>query len=243
MPLVRLTRLARIAKGGWTGLVVVLAGVISAAAAVADLTLWVSLAAALAAVLGGLRVIQTELLVPMRLESVQRATAWLGTHEGQLASAVHIGARRWVTAAHSVEERNDDVLLSLSGERTPAQVIFIDKKDDLAVLTIDRDWPWRVHLAEADVDAGDTVRIIGWKLGQYGTRDRLSTIDLHIDGVSDDLTVVLAGLVPRGFSGAPVVDLKTGLVIGVVNSLYLSDDGKFDETNAIPIVKLPREFR
>jgi hypothetical protein len=70
MTIAELRRLGRTARGNWTGLIVVLAGALSALAAIANLTLWVSLSAAFAAVLGGLRVIYVQLLVPAQLETV-----------------------------------------------------------------------------------------------------------------------------------------------------------------------------
>ena len=69
-------------------LVVVLAGVLSALAAIAKLTLWVSLLAAFAAVLGGLRVIRVRLLIPARLETVKMAVAQIGDDNGPRGSAV-----------------------------------------------------------------------------------------------------------------------------------------------------------
>jgi hypothetical protein len=239
MTIAELRRLGRTARGDWTGLVVVLAGVLSALAAIANLTLWVSLSAAFAAVLGGLRVIQVQLLIPAQLEIVKLAVAQIGDDRGPRGTAVHLGDRRWVTVAHVVEDCDGQLKLSLAGQALTGRVVYASEPDDLAVVEAGADWNWRGRRGPADVGEGDVIRVIGWKISEYGAKERLSTIDLVVDGTAPDFTLVLAGLVPSGFSGAAAVRLGTGRVIGLVTSRSLGDHRAFDETNVVPLAKLP----
>lgn len=243
MTIVELRRLGRTARGNWTGLVVVLAGVLSALAAIASLTLWVSLSAAFAAVLGGLRVIQMQLLVPARLETVKLAVAQIGDDNGPRGTAVHLGDGHWATVAHATEDCKGQLKLSLAGQAFTGRVVYTSEQDDLAVIEAGTDWNWRCRTGTADVGEGDFIRVVGWKFSEYGAKDRLSTIDLVVDGTASDSTLVLAGLVPIGFSGAAAVRLSTGRVIGLVTSRFISEHRTFDETNVVPLAKLPSEFR
>lgn len=243
MTIAELRRLGQTARGDWTGLVVVLAGMLSALAAIANLTLWVSLSAALAAVLGGLRVIQVQLVVPARLEAVKLAVAQIGDGNGPRGTAVHLGDRRWATVAHAVGDRDGRVKLSLAGQAFIGRVVYVSKQDDLAVVKASRDWNWRGRVGAPDVAEGDVIRVVGWRARESGAKDHLSTIDLAVDGPASDSTLVLAGLVPIGFSGAVAVRLGTGRVIGLVRSRFLSEHRVFDETNVVPLEKLPSEFR
>jgi hypothetical protein len=95
----------------------------------------------------------------------------------------------------------------------------------------------------AEVGEGDVIRIFGWKHGEYGAKDRLSTVDLIVDGTAPDATLVLAGLVPIGFGGAAAVRLSNGRKFGLVTSRSFSDHRAFDETNVVPLAKLPSAFR
>lgn len=243
MTIAELRRLGRTARGNWTGLVVVLAGVLSALAAIANLTLWVSLSAAFAAVLGGLRVIQVQLLIPARLETVKLAVAQIGDDNGPRGTAVHLGDRRWATVAHVMEDCDGQLKLSLAGQAFTGRVVYASEQDDLAIVEAGTDWNWRSRTGTADVGEGDVIRVVGWKLSEYGAKDRLSTIDLVVDGTAPDSTLVLAGLVPSGFSGAAAVRLGTGRVIGLVTSRFFGDHRAFDETSVVPLAKLPSEFR
>jgi Trypsin-like peptidase domain len=239
MTIAELRRLGRSARGNWTGLVVVLAGVLSALATIANLTLWVSLSAAFAAVLGGLRVIHVQLLVPAQLEAAKLAVAQIGDERGPRGTAVHLGDRRWATVAHAVEDCDGQLKLSLAGQAFTGRVIYASEQDDLAVVEATADWSWHGKTGSADVGEGDVIRVIGWKISQYGAKERLSTTDLVVDGTAPDSTVVLAGLVPYGFSGAAAVRLSSGQVIGLVTSRLLGDHRTFDETYVVPLAKLP----
>ena len=133
--------------------------------------------------------------------------------------------------------------LSLTGQSFTGRVVYANEQDDLAVVEAGTDWNWRGRTGTADIGEGDVIRVIGWKLGEYRAKDRLSTIDLAVDGTAPDSTLVLAGLVPSGFNGAAAVRLGTGPVIGLVTSRVLADHRAFDETSVVPLTKLPSEFR
>ncbi|HWB37477.1 MAG TPA: trypsin-like peptidase domain-containing protein [Rugosimonospora sp.] len=118
----------RRARNSWAAVVVVLAGVISALAAVADLTHWVSIAAAVAAVIGGARVLIGELVVPLRMDAVDEATAVIANHphaiddhpqlaswarDNEVGTAFHVGGGRWITSANLAKARVTDRLETL----------------------------------------------------------------------------------------------------------------------------------
>lgn len=243
----RLALAVRKTRSSWAALVVVLAGTISAVAAIAGLTLWVSIAAAVAAILGGLRVLQTELLVPFRLEAVQRATVQIAVKksDGSLAlgTAVHLGDRHWLTAAHLLEDGRE-LLLKMLSENVSGAVGNMHLGVDLAVVTVDRDWPWRGIAARADPDAGDRVKAIGWTIGRPGRKGRLISLDFTVDGFAEDSTIVLRdSFPPTGFSGAPVVELRTGCVIGVVSSRAEGEFEHLNETYVGPVTRIPSKYR
>jgi S1-C subfamily serine protease len=252
---VRLRQVARRTRSSWAALVVVSAGLVSAVAAIANLTLWVALTAAVAAVLGGLRVLQTELLVPVRIETVERATVRLRVNAAdeswRFGTALHIGKHRWLTAAHLLTERKQ-AFLSLDGRNVPADVVHIDVDHDLAVITVADDWAWWTHPLIADAAAGDKVKAIGWKTtlrteyedGNPVRRARRISLDFTVDGVLDSSTIVLAGSFPPiGFSGAPIVNLQTGRVLGLITGRAEDTFEHLNETYAVPLANLPASYR
>ena len=228
----RLALAVRKTRSSWAALVAVLGGTTSAVATIAGITIWVPIAAAIAATLGGLRVLQTELLVPFRLETVQRATVKVVVMKPdghrEAGTAVHLGDHRWLTAAHLCP-KGWTVFLRMLGEDVNGTVFQMVESVDLAIVTVDRDWPWRGIAARADPDTGDGVKVVGWTVGTRGRKGRLISLDFAVDGFAEDSTIVLRGsFPPRGFSGAPVVELRTGRVIGVVSS---RSEGEFEHLN------------
>jgi Trypsin-like peptidase domain len=213
------------AKSSFAGLVVVVAGIVSAVAALTDLTHWVSITAAVVAVLAGLRVIQTDIVVPVRLDIVRRATVRIYSESpaGRVrGTAVHIGSRLWITAAHVVDGFDSTHIVLPDGDQV-VRVLSIDERRDIAIVGVDHDWAWHVNRDDAVVDAGDTVKVFGWRsstlqrgLGLPISRRRLSVSDMVVDGLAEENQIVLAGHVPTGFGGGPVVDIRTGKVLGLV---------------------------
>jgi hypothetical protein len=147
----------------WSSLVVVLAGTLAAMAALLDLALWVSIGAAVAAVLAGVRVLRDELVMPVRLEAVERATAQLlastNGHSWAIGSAVHLGQRRWVTAGHSVVLGQGATLRTSEGV-IKGVVIYRSEDSNLAVILAEREWPWRAQATGRVLDRGEAIRAV-----------------------------------------------------------------------------------
>src|SRR5688572_15003173 len=99
----RVSSALRRARNSLPALVVVVAGVVSALSAIVKLTRWVSIAAAVAAVLAGSRVLLSELIIPLRLDAATEATGAAfvrpadSVSQYQLSTAFHIGHGRWIT--------------------------------------------------------------------------------------------------------------------------------------------------
>lgn len=241
----RLAPALRRAKNTWAALVVVLAGVVSALSAVANLTTWVSIAAAIAAVLGGVRVLIGELVVPLRMDAVEEATATIFKRPAdsvlgyEVGTAFHVGGGRWITAAHIVDSAGvgGEVQLRLKRAVGTGKVTHIWPEQDFAVVEASQHWPWRVRTTRERPNSGDALKIVGWTRPKLGDRrPRRISIDLVAQGVLDNGAILLTGPHPPvGFSGAPAVDMRTGRVVGFVQSRVEGEFEHLNETHALPV--------
>ncbi|GGN23688.1 hypothetical protein GCM10011609_76660 [Lentzea pudingi] len=198
----------------------VVASIVSAIAAAASLKIWVAVAASIAAVITGSRLLFTDLVVPLRVGVVGRATVRLtvkrespGSDEFLYGSAVQISAGRWLTAAHMVTG-DDQPRLRLGAEFVDSRVVHRDEENDIAVLETDGVWRWRAKLLWLAPDAGEKLIITG--LARVGNRAHRISLEYTAQGIIDESELVLTGPAPAiGFSGAPAVDSRTGRVVGV----------------------------
>lgn len=255
----QLKEVGRQLRSSATTIILVTASVLSAVAAAVGLKAWVSIAAAVAAVLTGLRVLYSEFVVPVRLRTTAKATVRIyvidPTGRIRLATAVHLHRGQWVTAAHSVRDAVK-VSVRLGETRIPATVLYADQESDLAVLKTERAWSWRGRSARSAPEAGDSVKVVGWTSRAEGADfvDLQVTLDYTVQGESGGPLLVLTGPAPqRGFPGAPAVDVRTGRVVGItIRYAPAPQDGQGSSYQGLPrpstthvalLSGLPKEFR
>src|SRR5215475_8083508 len=109
-------------------LILIVASLVSAAAAIAGLNLWVAAAAGITTLLSGGQVIRTQVLVPVRVKAAQRAAVPVATAGDNAVSlrgtAVQYRPGRWLTAAHLIKGVGPTMKLRLGGAWVEAGVIF-----------------------------------------------------------------------------------------------------------------------
>jgi hypothetical protein len=243
-------------------IILVLASVISACAAVAGLSSWVTVAAAVAAVLSGGQVLRNELIVPMRIRSAENAAVRVISGNSPqmrgVGTAFRIAADRWITAQHILAE-SEVILLKINGGDSPAKVLYQNPDTDIAVLSVaDSEWAWRASMGRSRPDPGDQVKAVGWAQAGYGQWRRIS-LDYLVQGpgqgVANTIALTGANHPQIGFHGAPVIDMRTGRVVGILNGLSRGPgssryrDEEFSSPDpvavifATPVSEIPAEYR
>jgi hypothetical protein len=156
------------------------------------------------------------------LDRLKRCTVRVrGTETG---SGFYIGPRCVLTCAHvvGIERRPGDegVFVGHDGEEVPARLLalFPDQDDDLAVLEVEpaaEDYVW---LDDSVVLVGDALTLYGFPGGVGDTRTANYEGRSERPGGTPDRFHHLfkGGQIINGFSGGPLLDLRTGAVIGVV---------------------------
>lgn len=220
----------------------VVASVVAAVAAIAGLTVWVAVAAAVTATVSGSQVIRAALVVPLRMRRAENATAMVFEGDGEAAvwrgAAFQIGPGRWITANHIVLD-SSRLTLRIDGASAGCQVLHSDMTSDLAVLAADVDCAWYAATARSAPNVGDELKVIGWR-DKHGRGVRL-TYDYLVSGRAEDDVFVIAGPKPfPGFGGGPAINTKTGRVAGVLTA-HFPEDG--EEAGLIsPLSALPTEY-
>jgi hypothetical protein len=258
----RLRQATRDARNSSAAIILVLASVISACAAVVGLTSGVTVAAAVAAVLSGGKVLWNELFVPMRVRSAENAALRVISRDSQqtwrVGTAFQIAGNRWITAQHVIAD-SEEILLKIHGGDSAAQVLYQNPDIDIAVLSVGGEWAWRASLARSLPGSGDQVKAVGWAQAG-GDQWRRITLDYLVQGPGQQVkasTIALTGANhPQiGFFGAPVINMGSGQVVGVLNrfsrgpgSSRYRDEGlpspdPFAVTFVTPISEIPAEYR
>jgi Trypsin-like peptidase domain len=254
----RLRQLGREARNSSAPIILVLASLVSACAAVAGLKSWISVGAAVAAVMSGGQVLRNELIVPLRIRSVENATLrivsgpWNDRSERWTrGTAFQIASNHWVTAWHVIGGA-DEIYVKLKGENTAAQVLYKDEDTDLAVLSVSSEWAWQAKAAHSVPDFGDKIKVIGWTSPSNPYQPALRIgFDYLVQGQSDADMIALTGPDPQlGFSGAPAIEMRSGRVVGILNSFYSGEEEKYSGAPkrvpivfARPISDIPAEYR
>jgi Trypsin-like peptidase domain len=254
----RLRQVGREARNSSAPITLVLASLVSACAAVAGLTSWVSVGAAVAAVMSGGQVLRNELIVPLRIRSAENATLkiisgpWSNRPEPWTSgTAFQIASNRWVTARHVING-GDEIYVKLKGENTVAQVLYEDEDTDLAVLSVSGEWAWQAKVARSVPDFGDKIKIIGWATPSDPHRPVLRiAFDYLVQGQGENDRIALTGPDPQlGFSGAPAIEMRSGRVVGILSSFYPAREEQYsDAPKSIPIIfarpisDIPAEYR
>lgn len=235
----------------------IVTSIVAALAAVAGLTVWVSVAAAVAAVLTGLRMLNSELIVPVRTHAATNATIAIWADKSsskgfsQMGTAVQIAPGRWLTAAHLVIGDEVKTSLRIDGNWIDASVVYIDRDSDLAVLNADGKWAWQARLARSLPSPGDKIYIVGWttRPDADGDRSMRWVTEYTVQGPGGGTMLVLAGPAPqRGFSGGAVVDVSSGRLVAILSNYHPGTDRTFGLptpaiAEAISVLALPAEYR
>jgi hypothetical protein len=135
-----------------------------------------------------------------------------------------------LTAAHVVE----DDLRDLEVDGKPARVVSIDVRVDAAVVALDRptdaadgdEGADRATATSSDVEIAEAVQIV--TSSDVIDTTVLRIVTLSVDDATDGVVqrrraLVLAGTVPGGTSGAPVVD-GDGRMVGMVTISHTGRD-------------------
>ncbi|MCX5559484.1 serine protease [Streptomyces sp. NBC_00038] len=248
----RLRQVGREIKAAAAVVILVAASVVSAAASLAGLTTSVSVAATVAAVLSGYQVIWCQLIPPLRAKSAENSVqpvAAGGDGPWKAGTAFQIGPGRWITAARIVADAAE-VVVRIQADHVPAQVIYQD--GNVAVLSTSAAWPWTARTSLSTPDSGTQVKIIGcavrgedpyrgYAVSRYDPlRIRVSLYQTVLGTSETDFFV--DGDVQPGLSGAPVLDVQSGKVIGVVHANSSVGDEPLLITVVRPISSIPTEY-
>lgn len=157
-----------------------------------------------------------------------------------------VASGRILTCAHVVESAHDqaeELWISRRGERIQAQLKAYAPAADLALLEIpDAGYPC-VYL-DAAVEIGDEFYAFGYPgatpgYGDYSEGDSL-TVKYEGPSAAPFLLKLKHGQIVPGFSGSPLLNLRTGGVCGVLN---LTRDERTDSGGrAIPVQTILTEF-
>jgi len=165
-----------VARSNAAVLILMVASVTSAIAAVIGLKAWVPVIAAVAAVVSGLSLLRSSLIVPVRTRRAHDATARVALGNGEKVSrvgtCVQVAPGRWITAAHVVRDEHDPIVrVRIEDQWHDAQVIYCDAGNDLAVLATGTAGRARARIARSLPDPGSKIQVVGWTRGDdYETR-------------------------------------------------------------------------
>jgi len=213
------------ARGQPAPLVLVAASLVSAASAIAGLNLWVAVVAGMTTVVSGVQVMGPHVLVPVRLNTAQRAAVPV-TEQGKSSplcgTAVQYKPGRWLTAAHVVNDAGSIVQLRLDAGWAEAKVIFRHETADLAVLECSSAHPWTASLMLDMPEEGDAVRVAGWT-SRFDHRMLRLSLDYVAQSETDRQELMVTGPNPQwGFGGAPAIEMRSGKIFGIY-SLFNED--------------------
>lgn len=138
-----------------------------------------------------------------------------------LGSGFAIGKDCIVTNAHVIDNPNDVVIRSYSGDQYKAFVIGMDTKQDIAVLGVSSvEFPYLSIAEVASINIGDDIYAIGApKSMEYTlTKGVVSAKERYI---GDSKYIQIDAAINEGNSGGPLLN-KSGHVIGM-NTLKMTD--------------------
>ena len=149
-----------------SSLVLVASSIVSAVAAVAGLDLWVSLLAAVAAVISGAQVVRRDIVVPLRINRVTEATAVVQTspETGGAGTAVQVRPGVWLMSAYLPTE--DCYQLLLDGGWRLAHVLRRNDNNGLLLLGCAHKTRWVAGALTSNIPSqGDPVGVVDWTTG------------------------------------------------------------------------------
>lgn len=133
------------------------------------------------------------------------------------ATAVAIGDGLALTVAHSFDDAVSVVLRADDGSERMAQLVYIDRERDIALLSFTGDTAAKLEIRSDDDAPADEGRIVvrrdGATIEEPVQLLRRTAVTLDGDGRRDGIE--LGGAINPGDSGAPLID-DDGRIIGLV---------------------------
>lgn len=225
--------------------VLVVAGIVAALTPLVGWNQWASWAALLITVLSGARILRTELVVPARKKTLDRATRLCYGLDGEAwrgGTAVQVAAGVWITAAAVATEQGTEVRLFDRGN-LPARTAYSSRATNIAILLTSRDWSPHVKATWREPEAGEALIAVGWTVAST-LRPRQLTLGYVVEEIRLPHGIPLAGpLPPPGFMGAPVFDPRRGRVVGLLTDGAASEDERLTGALLAPLSSLPAHAR
>lgn len=133
------------------------------------------------------------------------------------ATAVAIGNGLALTVAHSFDDAQSVTLTPADGPERAAQLVYIDRERDIALLAFAGDTPATLEIRSDDDAPADEARIVVQRDGVTVEQpvQLLRRIAVTLDGDGRRDGIELGGAIDPGDSGAPVID-DEGRIIGLV---------------------------
>jgi S1-C subfamily serine protease len=125
-----------------------------------------------------------------------------------------------LTNAHVVDGA---AKVEISGDRltAPAEIVFSDPRNDIALLRVDRPLPaFASFRTNIDLHLGEDVIVLGFPLqGLLGAGPQATAGNISaLCGIGNDTSVMqFSAPIASGNSGGPVLD-QTGLIVGLVHA-------------------------
>ena len=135
-------------------------------------------------------------------------------------SGFAVDRRHIITNAHVVDGARS---ISVVSERFtgPAELVFSDPRNDIALLCVDRDLEAAARFREAlDIHLGEDIVVLGFPLqGLLGSGPQATAGNVSsLCGIGNDISILqFTAPIASGNSGGPILD-STGLVIGLVHA-------------------------
>jgi S1-C subfamily serine protease len=175
-----------------------------------------------------------------------------------------VGAGGWIiTALHVVADQKslvkyENIRVSVLGHSRPVRAEIVSRLDnlarqrDFAILKVDEtNLPALDLESEIDIEDGSPIAIIGLPLSASfgvpvtsvprfcltGTVAAQSTFPLG--GLNFLHTIYFQGVSIKGISGAPIISLITGKVVGIVSTRLTGISQGLDETRTTLVVGIP----
>lgn len=222
---------ATAARSSSAVLILMTASVISAIAAAIGLTEWVPIMAAITAVISGLSLLRSNVVVPARTRMAEDATAQLlwgaasfmldgETQYLYTGTCFQIAPGRWMAAADLAQDEDFDVLVRVrvADQWHDAEIVHIDIEKNLAVLMTAAEVSGVAKLARSLPAPGTRITVVGWAGTARDDSPTRATIEYVVQAPVSKNSIVLTGPTapPRGFGSAPAIDISTGRVVGLV---------------------------
>lgn len=135
-------------------------------------------------------------------------------------SGFAVDSRHVLTNAHVVDGAKT---ISIASEKlnSPAEVVFVDSRNDIALLRVERDLPAVARFRFAlDLHLGEDIVVVGFPLqGLLGSGPQATAGNVSsLCGMGNDSSVMqFTAPTASGNSGGPILDMA-GLVVGQVHS-------------------------